>query len=349
MADEKYTSCPSCRTVFRVTQQQLELRGGRVRCGHCQSVFDGVAQLVVLAPTPEPDDDFDAFDELALGPPTVTLRSAQALGSPAEGAQGSESATPGVAAVEPAAADAAAGPAPVEPASVEPATADATADELAARAAPDDALPAPSSAADETAGLSAVAGDTAAPLQSADEAAPAPAPSTDGPPTAKADRPRRGLAPVAWAIAAPLLVLLLAGQATLHFRDLIGARFPAAKPALARLCALAGCTVGAPQAIENLAIVSDLQADPAHQGLLILTGSLRNRGAMPLAYPYLELVLTDTQDQVVVRRVLAPREFMGGTADLAAGIPANSEVPIKLFIDASATTQAGYRVYLFYV
>ena len=75
---------------------------------------------------------------------------------------------------------------------------------------------------------------------------------------------------------------------------------------------------------------------------------MRNRGSLPLAYPYLELALTDAQDQVVVRRALAPGEYAGGTADLAKGIPGNGEVAIKLFIDASSTAQAGYRLYLFY-
>ena len=49
-----------------------------------------------------------------------------------------------------------------------------------------------------------------------------------------------------------------------------------------------------------------------------------------------------------MRRALAPAEYAGGTADVAAGIRANGEVAVKLFIDASATTQAGYRLYLFY-
>src|SRR5262245_2079980 len=78
MADEKYTRCPGCRTVFRVTAQQLELRGGQVRCGHCRTVFDGNAQMISLAPAAQPEEDSHA-DELAAGPPTVTLRSARAL------------------------------------------------------------------------------------------------------------------------------------------------------------------------------------------------------------------------------------------------------------------------------
>ena len=91
-----------------------------------------------------------------------------------------------------------------------------------------------------------------------------------------------------------------------------------------------------------------MQADPAHKGLLILAATVRNRAGYALAYPHLDLTLTDTQGQVVVRRALAPSEYAGGTTDLASGVPGNSEFAIKLFIDASATSQAGYTVVLFY-
>jgi predicted Zn finger-like uncharacterized protein len=35
------TQCPHCHTTFRVASDQLKLRGGIVRCGACQSIFDG--------------------------------------------------------------------------------------------------------------------------------------------------------------------------------------------------------------------------------------------------------------------------------------------------------------------
>lgn len=40
------TRCPNCGTAFRVQPAQLSARGGRVRCGKCANVFDGVAALV---------------------------------------------------------------------------------------------------------------------------------------------------------------------------------------------------------------------------------------------------------------------------------------------------------------
>jgi len=92
---------------------------------------------------------------------------------------------------------------------------------------------------------------------------------------------------------------------------------------------------------------SDLRADPAHPGLFLLTTTLSNSGAIVLNYPYLEITLTDADDRVVVRRALAPAEYVKGV-EAGSGIPANGKVLVKLFIDASATQQTGYRLYVFY-
>jgi len=45
------TRCPSCSTLFRVTPEQLQAHQGKVRCGRCMAVFDGLKALVA---SPEP-------------------------------------------------------------------------------------------------------------------------------------------------------------------------------------------------------------------------------------------------------------------------------------------------------
>jgi predicted Zn finger-like uncharacterized protein len=42
------TQCPHCSTAFNVTPEQLFARDGRVRCGTCRQVFDGLVQLTSL-------------------------------------------------------------------------------------------------------------------------------------------------------------------------------------------------------------------------------------------------------------------------------------------------------------
>jgi predicted Zn finger-like uncharacterized protein len=80
------TKCPHCNTIFRVAHDQLKLRGGIVRCGSCNQVFDGNAALLEpLAPvtpqhSPSPvstDLDLD-FDDLDDGPLPALPANAQA-------------------------------------------------------------------------------------------------------------------------------------------------------------------------------------------------------------------------------------------------------------------------------
>ena len=40
------TDCPNCHTRFRVTETQLQVAAGRVRCGACLTVFQGVDRLL---------------------------------------------------------------------------------------------------------------------------------------------------------------------------------------------------------------------------------------------------------------------------------------------------------------
>jgi predicted Zn finger-like uncharacterized protein len=347
MIEDKYTRCPGCRTIFRVTDEQLALRDGQVRCGHCKHVFDGNAGRISLAPKPRDDAPF--HDEARYGPPTITLRSSRSL-TPVPGpAPSAPEPAPG-----PVAGTADLGAAPIGP----PAEALAAGEPLpAVDASRSGEPPAPGQvdAGNEPAALP-LAG-AALPAQSEvaepEGASPAPAHVADADYENRFTRPRGGrfgdgLGRIA-VLAAPLLLLLLIAQAAFHFRDALAAHVPATKPLLVRACALVGCSVGPLHEAAGLSIdASDLQADPAHRGLLMLTATLRNRSGVDLAYPHLELTLTDAQEQVVVRRVILPAEYVGAGGDLHAGIPGNTEVPVKLFIDASATTQAGYLLYAFY-
>ena len=40
------TQCPHCQTTFRVAHDQLKLRAGLVRCGHCKEIFNGIEHLL---------------------------------------------------------------------------------------------------------------------------------------------------------------------------------------------------------------------------------------------------------------------------------------------------------------
>jgi predicted Zn finger-like uncharacterized protein len=52
MAD-RVTRCPKCSTSFRITDAQLQLAKGAVRCGSCLSIFKALDHLVETTPQPE--------------------------------------------------------------------------------------------------------------------------------------------------------------------------------------------------------------------------------------------------------------------------------------------------------
>ena len=41
------TQCPNCETRFRVTDEQLSIAGGKVRCGSCMKVFNAIEHQVI--------------------------------------------------------------------------------------------------------------------------------------------------------------------------------------------------------------------------------------------------------------------------------------------------------------
>ncbi|MEJ2435946.1 MAG: DUF3426 domain-containing protein, partial [Pseudolabrys sp.] len=55
-----FTRCPECKTIFRVTDEQLEAAGGRVRCGHCAAIFNARDSLADSAAELQRRDGLEA-------------------------------------------------------------------------------------------------------------------------------------------------------------------------------------------------------------------------------------------------------------------------------------------------
>jgi predicted Zn finger-like uncharacterized protein len=168
-------------------------------------------------------------------------------------------------------------------------------------------------------------------------------------PESEASPPELPLRRRSWLAGSALLALVLIAQTGFHFRGEIALLVPETRPILAKLCASLGCDLPLPRRAELMSIESsDLQADPSNPSVMVLTATLRNRAFFPQSHPSLELSLTDLQDQPLARRVLGPRDYLGQDANLSTSFPANSELPVKIFIEASSLKATGYRLYLFY-
>ena len=109
-------------------------------------------------------------------------------------------------------------------------------------------------------------------------------------------------------VAGLALLLLLGGQVAFQNRDLMAVRFPAVRSALVGTCEFLGCVVSPHRDIGAILVEgSSFNRTQGDQYKFLLT--LRNRTALQVRAPFIELTLTDVQDQPVVRRVLAAEEL----------------------------------------
>ena len=181
-------------------------------------------------------------------------------------------------------------------------------------------------------------------------------------------------------VTALLLMLTLSVQVLQHFHDAIAALFPSARPALQSYCQLSGCELKPWQRIDQIAVESTAlsQLSPGNTGNHYqLAISLRNKGHIEVATPWVELSLTDSTGALISRRLLAPKEFRieraaaaasaastpsssasgaasGATANALAAspdikaMPAGAELPLLALLSTGQQSISGYTVEIFY-
>jgi predicted Zn finger-like uncharacterized protein len=309
------TRCPDCQTVFRVTPEQIKARAGKVRCGHCRTVFDALDCLVDetrpdlaanLANFAEPADTRPGT---RIEPKLLETAHAIPLFFPAN--------TPEVQEEREAEENT-----PFPPCDAP--------DELDPPDAPREpglavglTLPRETS---EIHGYNKWAEGVMAP-----------------PIAPLAEKPSRQ--PFRFVVAG--LALALAGQAVFHFRGELAISMPSLRPALEALSRSLNQPLPLPRHVDLVSIeTSDLQSDAARSNLLMLNTTLRNNAPYGQAYPSLEFSLTDMQDLVIARRIFSPRDYL--PAEAATAFPGNSGVTVRLWIETVDLAAAGYRLLVFY-
>ncbi|RDK06808.1 DUF3426 domain-containing protein [Cupriavidus lacunae] len=165
-------------------------------------------------------------------------------------------------------------------------------------------------------------------------------------------QPRKPLAVprAAWRVAAVLLALAALVQGVYLGRSQLAGHFPMLRPALEAACAPLHCEVPPWRDIDALRIeTSQLQRQDEGGDTYLLAVTLRNLSRASTALPAIELVMTDLQDQLLLRRVLQPAEYLEPSqkAFAAQGLRAGMELPVRVRF-RTQQAPANYRVLIFY-
>ncbi len=153
-----------------------------------------------------------------------------------------------------------------------------------------------------------------------------------------------------WLMLFGLILAILAGiQSVYYLRTSISADYPQFKPYLVQACAALKCEIDLPKNLDFFALDdSDMQEDYAHKNVIKFSSLLINNAPYAQAYPNIELTLTDTADQPVLRRLIKPSEYLASNTNEDAGIDSREEMRINLSINVADMAVAGYRVLLLY-
>ncbi|MDX5446478.1 MAG: zinc-ribbon and DUF3426 domain-containing protein [Zoogloeaceae bacterium] len=364
------TRCPACSTAFRVSREQLALRNGRVRCGHCYRPFDALAHRIAddPEPTPEPPSQLPPVIQprRAIDPPAASRPSAVVRPAPAREPEPPSAPTPDTAASlpEPEIAPLSELPdldfhVPEMPFSDEPDTWIDTDPRTELRWKPvEEHAGAPEAPGHPWRGSEAPRG----PVPDAPDAdLPSPAPAGDSTLSTEQDvehwRAHAYAPPVKpvrhrwlWALCIGMLLGILGAQASYIWREPITRQWPQLRPLYLEACASLGCDMPLPRVIGALAIErSNLEFSAPGSPYYELQAVVRNRASYPQQVPHIELTLTDTADQPLVRRALTPAEWLPRNFKAEDGIAAGARIEFTLpFSARELKGVTGFRVVAFY-
>ncbi|HIV70763.1 MAG TPA: zinc-ribbon domain-containing protein [Candidatus Aquabacterium excrementipullorum] len=157
------------------------------------------------------------------------------------------------------------------------------------------------------------------------------------------------------------LALLLGAQFVQQEHDRIASRHPDLTPYLAQWCHFTGCTLSPPMQIEDLQVdnIALVKTSSLGEDTYRLTAIIHNRAEAVLAWPHLDLSLTDANGTVVVRRVFDVQSASrvgtegsnaadDGSSEVPAAVPASSSTTLQWRLRAPDLAPAGYTVELFY-
>jgi len=161
-------------------------------------------------------------------------------------------------------------------------------------------------------------------------------------------KPRHmGLA-IGGAILLVLLIVALLAQLAWWQRETVLVYLPRSQAVYVKVCSELGCQITPPHNIDGLLVEpSDLrQIDGPHK--LELKMPLHNRLNIALAYPAIELTLLDDQNNVAIRRVLWPQDYVPPGTLISAGLPAHATQTMIVHLDTGVAVASNFRVQIFY-
>ena len=328
------TRCPHCKTIFHVSEEQLRLRAGTVRCGVCRKLFNGIDNLTGRIPAGSISGDRTSTDDTeGTLPPTVqsaSVPSTEALKESFDKQLQSLSLDldTGTALTEQApshGADNAATKYPAQP----------PIDEKQSSSPSDAITPSVPSGIPKIHPENDVANGMNG-TSSADDLFD----------TIHRKKRKSRIAGIFWLAGSFALAIVLCGQLVYHYSTNIVAWWPPAKGLVGSACELLSCPSGnatVPDTSWHIEYGDPVPVENA-AGQFTQSISMFHDSDSPQPWPTLVVEITDQDKQILSRKVIKPGEYLAEEQRTLATWPAGEKNHIRLFIEQPHDTVIHSRI-----
>lgn len=317
------TQCPNCKTLFRVSAEQLHAGNGMVRCGFCYGTFNAMQNLTEslseIPPSNVPDEEI--VDELPLIEEQVRIPvTRQSFAKSNEAVRKNKPYTPPDTVYDDdddeinSLFDEPEAEIDFEP---EPPPAPKPAPRPARKPEPKRAPPPPEPVAPKPPKPKLAARSQDDVIASFFETDPNFQHASD---SGMIAMPRMHDRPIslnswnfptsAWVVAILILTLLIFAQYSYFMRNEL-ARFPSFRPWLETLCGIANCELPMLRDITRISLVSrDMRSHPKIPKALLVRATLVNEASFIQPFPELKLMLSDLNGKILASRQFSPDEYL---------------------------------------
>ncbi len=365
--DQTITQCPNCGTSFRVTQQQLQVANGAVRCGSCMHIFQALShhisedQTATQATTPPATEALEPYSNEAATPDIApTANTSEFSNSFLELNNWNEDENPLLHEAN-----------QLNSETME--TDEHWAQKLLEEAESETTQP-PRPVVQSTASQDSTLRNKSVPLAdnktsrnkteyATDESEPwigdenlnvdekykreqiltqiEPAPVE-----LHFDERSHWLSNSLWSLGIFISIIMLISQYFYFNFDKL-AQTPPYRPWYERFCHLSGCTI--PQLEDHTLIKASnllVRSHPKTKNALVVDAIITNRAIYQQKFPSIELVFTDLQGNIVAGRIFHPSEYLRGELTGVTAMPSKSPIHLSLEIADPGENAINYALQL---
>jgi len=151
-----------------------------------------------------------------------------------------------------------------------------------------------------------------------------------------------------WAGGTILLLLIIVAQLVWFNRDEIRLRYPEGTPYLEQLCEKLQCSLIRHRDISTIKLLNrDVRLHPRFEQALLVNATMLNESKWLQAYPKLQLILFNTNGELIAYRYFSPFDYLDLSIDIPRGMEPGTPIHFVLEVVGPIEEAVSFEIYFY--